>query len=113
MSSTSSQSSRFTLELELVTLLPHPGFLSYLSSSKLLNDPAFVNYLSYLQYWMKEPYIRYLTHPGPTVKVLQLLQNEEFRRDLIRPEVLGKWAEGLMEGAAGAGKSLEGASRAS
>lgn len=92
---------RFEQELELVTLLPHPGFLSYLSSSKILNEPTFIAYLDYLQYWSQEPYIRYLSHPGPTLKVLQLLQHQEFRRGLMRPEVLANWASALMEAAGG------------
>ena len=51
----------------------------------------FSSYLSYLYtYWRKPEYARFLTHPGATLRNLQLLQQEQFRRDIIRPDVIEK-----------------------
>ncbi|KAI1449002.1 SOH1-domain-containing protein [Annulohypoxylon stygium] len=79
--------SRFEIELEFVQALANPSYLNHLASQKLLNDPAFVAYLSYLRYWSRPPYIKYLNYPGPTLKHLELLQQERFRQDIISPEL--------------------------
>ncbi len=51
----------------------------------------FASYLSYLySYWRKPEYARFLTHPGATLRNLELLQQEQFRRDIIRPDVIEK-----------------------
>lgn len=84
--------SRFEIELEFVQSLANPHYLNHLASQKLLSDPAFVAYLDYLQYWTKPPYIKYLTYPGPTLKHLQLLQQERFRQDIISPELVAALA---------------------
>ncbi|KAF2963408.1 hypothetical protein GQX73_g10163 [Xylaria multiplex] len=78
---------RFEIELEFVQSLANPFYLNHLASQKLLNDPAFVAYLAYLQYWSRPPYIKYLNYPGPTLKHLELLQEERFRQDIISPEL--------------------------
>ncbi|RYP48155.1 hypothetical protein DL769_011238 [Monosporascus sp. CRB-8-3] len=80
--------SRFELELEFVQALANPYYLNHLASQKLLNEPAFVAYLDYLQYWKRPPYLKYLTYPGPTLKHLELLQQEKFRQDIISPELV-------------------------
>jgi mediator of RNA polymerase II transcription subunit 31 len=59
-----------------------------LASRKLLKNPAFVAYLDYLQYWSRPPYLKYLTYPGPTLKNLELLQQERFRQDIISPDLV-------------------------
>jgi mediator of RNA polymerase II transcription subunit 31 len=59
----------------------------------LLAHPPFIAYLSYLQYWASPPYTKFLNYPGPTLKHLQLLQNERFREDVLRPEVVGRLME--------------------
>ena len=89
---------RFELELEFVSLLGSPPYLSYLATSKLLQDPAFVAYLEYLLYWTKPPYVQYLSYPGPTLKALELLQQEEFRKNILRPEVVSQLAEAFLSG---------------
>lgn len=120
---------RFTLELEFVLSLANPHYLSHLAVNypKLLgtstadntndeNDAdgtaspdaqAFAAYLAYLySYWKTPEYAQFLTHPGATLRALRLLQEEAFRRDIIRPQVI----EGLLgmgvEGAP-AGQELE------
>ena len=47
--------------------------------------------------------MQYLAYPGPTLKALEMLQKEEFRRDVLRPEVVAAWGEGLLRGAGGGG----------
>ena len=118
---------RFTLELEFVSSLANPYYLSHLAvtypnllgiSRSLSNDgdtatanttagtdndssdapadpdaQAFAAYLAYLYaYWKTPEYAQFLTHPGPTLRALRLLQEESFRRDIIRPQVI----EGLV-----------------
>ena len=68
--------------------LANPQYLNHLASRKLLKTLAFVAYLDYLQYWSRPPYLRYLTYPGPTLKNLQLLQQEKFRQDIISPDLV-------------------------
>ncbi|KAK0749259.1 SOH1-domain-containing protein [Schizothecium vesticola] len=79
---------RFELELEFVQSLANPQYLNHLASRKLLTNPSFVAYLDYLQYWSRPPYLKYLTYPGPTLKSLQLLQEERFRQDIISPDLV-------------------------
>ncbi|KAK1829502.1 mediator of RNA polymerase II transcription subunit 31 [Podospora conica] len=79
---------RFELELEFVQSLANPQYLNHLASRKLLTNPSFVAYLDYLQYWSRPPYLKYLTYPGPTLKNLQLLQEERFRQDIISPDLV-------------------------
>ncbi|KAI1392332.1 SOH1-domain-containing protein [Hypoxylon trugodes] len=80
--------SRFEIELEFVQSLANPFYLNHLASQKLLNEPAFIAYLSYLRYWTRPPYIKYLNYPGPTLKHLELLQEERFRQEIISPELV-------------------------
>ncbi|KAL1857988.1 Mediator of RNA polymerase II transcription subunit 31 [Paecilomyces lecythidis] len=120
---------RFTLELEFVLSLANPHYLSHLAVNypKLLgtstadntndeNDAdgtaspdaqAFAAYLAYLySYWKTPEYAQFLTHPGATLRALRLLQEEAFRRDIIRPQVI----EGLLgmgEEGAPSGQELE------
>ncbi|KAM7205283.1 mediator of RNA polymerase II transcription subunit-like protein [Rhypophila sp. PSN 637] len=84
---------RFEIELEFVQSLANPQYLNHLASRKYLSEPAFVNYLAYLQYWTRPPYLKYLTYPGPTLKHLELLQQERFRQDIINPELVNRLVE--------------------
>lgn len=117
---------RFTLELEFVSSLANPYYLSHLAVNypHLLGisttgdegrgdddhdaDPsspdaqAFANYLAYLySYWKTPEYSQFLPHPGPTLRALRLLQEPSFRRDIIRPQVIEALA-GTGMGAMGA-----------
>ena len=80
---------RFELELEFVAMLSSPLYLNHLASLKLLQTPDFVAYLKYLQYWTRPEYIKYLSYPGPTIRALELLQEERFRTEILSPEVVG------------------------
>jgi mediator of RNA polymerase II transcription subunit 31 len=79
---------------QFVQSLANPFYLNHLASQKLLSNPAFIAYLSYLRYWTRAPYLKYLTYPGPTIKNLELLQQERFRKDIISPELVGRMVEG-------------------
>lgn len=110
---------RFTLELEFVLSLANPYYLSHLATSfpnllgtSTIDDNsddhtsaeaattvsskdalAFQAYLAYLySYWKTPEYAQFLTHPGATLRALRLLQEDTFRRDIIRPQVI----EGLL-----------------
>lgn len=87
---------RFEIELEFVQSLANPHYLNHLAAQKLLQQPAFVEYLKYLQYWGWPPYLKYLAYPGPTLRNLELLQQEAFRKSVISPEfVAAMVAEGM------------------
>ncbi|KAL4783202.1 SOH1-domain-containing protein [Aspergillus varians] len=120
---------RFTLELEFVSSLANPYYLSHLAvnypnllgisksgSDNDVNDDnadpdaeAFAAYLAYLySYWKTPEYSQFLTHPGATLRALRLLQEDTFRRDIIRPQVIeglaGADFNGEQSGAAESGK---------
>jgi hypothetical protein len=101
-------SPRFTIELEFVLCLSNPQYLQYLAGTypQLLNLPRnaaanedsdaakFRRYLAYLyNYWRTPEYSKYLTHPGAVLRNLELLQNERFRKDIIRPDVISRLFE--------------------
>jgi mediator of RNA polymerase II transcription subunit 31 len=106
-------SPRFTLELEFVLSLSNPYYLQHLatvyphlftssSSSTTTETDAskFAAYLSYLYaYWRTPEYAKFLTHPGATLNMLKLLQEERFRAEVGRPDVVaallgGGWRGG-------------------
>ena len=107
-------SPRFILELEFVLSLSNPYYLSHLAVTypHLLNPPTtddspssdsdasrFASYLAYLYtYWRTPAYSKYLTHPGAVLRSLELLQQERFRRDIIRPDVIARLLEGQRTG---------------
>ncbi|PSN67897.1 SOH1-domain-containing protein [Corynespora cassiicola Philippines] len=80
--------SRFELELEFVQCLANPAYLNYLATQKLFDKPDFVAYLGYLQYFHQPKYAKYLHHPGPTLRTLELLQHERFRQEIIGPNLM-------------------------
>ena len=104
----STVSPRFTLELEFVLSLSNPHYLQHLAlvyphtfippaaDTASDSDAAkFTAYLKYLYtYWSTPEYAKFLTHPGAVLNTLKLLQQEQFRRDVIRPDVV----EALLRG---------------
>ena len=78
--------------------LSNPHHLNHLASQKLLQDPTFIAYLDYLRYFTRPEYAKYLTYPGPTLKALDLLQQEAFREAVWRLDVVGGMVEGGMRG---------------
>ncbi|MCJ1328955.1 hypothetical protein MMC10_005632 [Thelotrema lepadinum] len=91
---------RFELELEFVQMLANPSYLAYLASAKYLQREEFINYLAYLQYWTQPPYVQWLKFPMATLKNLELLQQEDFRRDIIKPDIMYRLREELLESCA-------------
>ncbi|KAH9859667.1 suppressor of hpr1 [Plenodomus lingam] len=77
--------SRFELELEFVQCLANPVYLNYLAQQKTLDKPEFVAYLGYLQYFKEPRYAKFLHHPGPTLRALELLQQPRFRKEILSP----------------------------
>ncbi|KAJ4361792.1 hypothetical protein N0V83_010733 [Neocucurbitaria cava] len=81
---------RFELELEFVQCLANPVYLNYLAQQKTLDKPEFVAYLSYLQYFKQPKYAKFLHHPGPTLRALELLQQERFRQEILAPGLVDR-----------------------
>ncbi|KAH7382220.1 mediator of RNA polymerase II transcription subunit 31 [Pyrenochaeta sp. MPI-SDFR-AT-0127] len=81
---------RFELELEFVQCLANPVYLNYLAQQKTLDKPDFVAYLSYLQYFKEPKYAKFLHHPGPTLRALELLQQERFRQEILAPGLVDR-----------------------
>ncbi|KAF2875476.1 mediator complex, subunit Med31 [Massariosphaeria phaeospora] len=79
---------RFELELEFVQCLANPQYLNWLAVKKMFDKPDFVAYLGYLQYFKQPKYAKYLHHPGPTLRALELLQQDRFRKDILGPNVM-------------------------
>jgi mediator of RNA polymerase II transcription subunit 31 len=87
-----------------VQSLASPLYLNHLAALKYFENPAFVAYLKYLQYWSLPPYTKYLLYPGPTLKNLELLQQEKFRADVLSPETVGRlFEEGVKKAMEGPG----------
>jgi mediator of RNA polymerase II transcription subunit 31 len=76
-----------------VQCLANPLYLQHLASQKLFDDPAFIAYLDYLRYFQRPEYITFLSYPGPTLKALELVQNEQFRKDILSPEIVARMIE--------------------
>lgn len=51
----------------------------------------------------RDPYIHaFFSYPGPTIRALELLQQERFRKDILIPETVARMAEeGLQASADG------------
>ncbi|KAH8597922.1 mediator complex, subunit Med31 [Bisporella sp. PMI_857] len=82
--------------LQFVQSLASPFYINYLASEKYFDKPAFIAYLNYLLYFTKPPYLKFLTYPGPTLRNLELLQNERFRTEILDPAVAMRfWLEGM------------------
>ncbi|KAL5116447.1 Mediator of RNA polymerase II transcription subunit 31 [Pleosporales sp. CAS-2024a] len=81
---------RFELELEFVQCLANPVYLNYLATQKYYDKAEFVAYLEYLQYFAEPRYLKFLHHPGPTLRALELLQHARFRHDLLTPALTNK-----------------------
>jgi mediator of RNA polymerase II transcription subunit 31 len=69
--------------IQFVQSLSSPFYINHLAVHKYFEQPGFVEYLRYLQYWAHPPYLKYLQYPGPTLKHLELLQQEKFRTEIL------------------------------
>lgn len=110
--------------LQFVQCLSNPYYLQYLAAEKYLDNEEFIAYLEYLQYFQEPKYLKYLQYvnwrgpryscllntndcsryPGPTLRALELLQEERFRKEIIIPAVVEAMVNSGIEAAAnGAG----------
>jgi mediator of RNA polymerase II transcription subunit 31 len=106
---------RFSIELQFVQVLANPRFLHCTSDSprararvladargqpvggpllvedlaqeKFFENKAFVAYLGYLRYWKRPEYVKYVTYPH-CLFMLDMLQNEHFRRAMLQPNLV-------------------------
>lgn len=78
---------RWEIELEFVQSLSNIPYLQYLAQNNYLSDPNFINYLKYLTYWQKPEYAKFLVYPN-CLHILEMLQNESFRLNIVNPEFL-------------------------
>ncbi|XP_059251478.1 mediator of RNA polymerase II transcription subunit 31-like [Mustela nigripes] len=76
---------RFQLELEFVQCLANPNYLNFLAQRGYFKDKAFVNYLKYLLYWKEPEYAKYLKY-SQCLHMLELLQYEHFRKELVNAQ---------------------------
>lgn len=79
--------------------LANPLYLNHLAAQKYLENPDFIAYLHYLRYFARPEYSNYLNYPGPTLKSLELLGQERFRKDILRPEAVINMVQGTMRAA--------------
>lgn len=75
---------RFEVELEFVQCLSNPHYLNFLAQRGYFDDQSFVNYLKYLLYWKEPDYAKFLKYPQ-CLMFLELLQYEQFRKELVYP----------------------------
>ena len=73
-----------------VQWLANPVYVNFLAAQKLFDKPEFVAYLGYLQYFSDARYAKFLSHPGPTLRALELLQQERFRHEILAPGLMSK-----------------------
>lgn len=78
---------RWEVELEFIQSLANIQYLSHLAQNNYLQDPKFLRYLEYLSYWREPQYARHLVYPN-CLHILKLLQNEEFRRNIVSPDFM-------------------------
>ncbi|KAK4988423.1 Mediator of RNA polymerase II transcription subunit 31 [Elasticomyces elasticus] len=79
---------------QFVQSLSNPLYLHHLAVEKYLDKAEFVAYLAYLQYFRQPRY------PGPTLRALDLLQQDRFRKAILMPETLQRMInEGFRAGA--------------
>ncbi|USP78536.1 uncharacterized protein yc1106_05810 [Curvularia clavata] len=91
--------SRFELELEC---LANPVYLNFLAQQKTLDRPDFVAYLAYLHRSTRTTITTtnhtthqlthhcHCSHPGPTLRALELLQQERFRHNILAPGLVDR-----------------------
>ncbi|MEQ2260704.1 Mediator of RNA polymerase II transcription subunit 31 [Xenotaenia resolanae] len=76
---------RFQSELEFVQCLANPNYLNFLAQRGYLRDRPFINYLKYLLYWKEPEYAKFLKYPH-CLHMLELLQYEHFRKELVNAQ---------------------------
>ena len=78
---------RFQIELEFVQCLANPNYLNFLAQRGYFKEKCFVNYLKYLHgYWTQPSYVKFLKYPL-CLHFLELLQHEDFRKEIVNSQV--------------------------
>lgn len=88
--------SRWEIELEFVQSLANTQYLTYLAQSGYFKDESFLNYLNYLNYWKKPDFAKFLVYPD-CLHILTLLQNENFRNEILNPNFTNLLYNDMME----------------
>eukprot|EP00835_Amoeboradix_gromovi_P001617 NODE_77_length_23338_cov_0.319463.p13 type:complete len:118 gc:universal NODE_77_length_23338_cov_0.319463:19422-19069(-) len=83
------QEDRFSAELEFLSCLANPRYLTFLSQADYLSNPKFIKYLEYLGYFEKEPYRKYVQYPH-ALYFRRALLSEEFR-DIMNSDFLNNY----------------------
>lgn len=87
---------RWEIELEFVQSLANTQYLTYLAQSGYFKDESFLNYLNYLNYWKKPDFAKFLVYPD-CLHILTLLQNENFRNEILNPNFTNLLYNDMME----------------
>ncbi|KAF0022874.1 hypothetical protein F2P81_024855 [Scophthalmus maximus] len=72
-------------ELEFIQCLANPNYLNFLAQRGFLRERPFINYLKYLLYWKEPEYAKFLKYPH-CLHMLELLQYEHFRKELVNAQ---------------------------
>ncbi|MES1914434.1 MAG: hypothetical protein MHM6MM_006509 [Cercozoa sp. M6MM] len=76
------QNSRFSMELEFMSLLANPRYLHHLAVSGTLDDERFLRFLRYLEYWRRPEYACFVRHAHAFHFLTLLLESRAFRLQL-------------------------------
>ncbi|UZJ52284.1 hypothetical protein CBS101457_001604 [Exobasidium rhododendri] len=92
---------RFTIELEFLSSLSSPPYLTYLHSLGSFQSPSFLRYLAYLhQTWSQPQYLKYVRYPNAILLCKALVDSPEFRNMIARDgwegemskQIIRQWA---------------------
>ncbi|KAF3359593.1 hypothetical protein VdG1_02148 [Verticillium dahliae VDG1] len=62
------------------------------------NEPVYGGFTRF-EIELEPPYLKYLMYPGPTLKHLELLQQPQFRQDIISPDLVQRLVDDGMRAA--------------
>jgi mediator of RNA polymerase II transcription subunit 31 len=94
---------RFRSELEFLSCLSSPAYLTYLHSLGHFQSPSFLRYLAYLhQTWSQPKYVKYLRYPNAIVFCKALVDSREFRHLVGRDGWEGEMSKQIVKQWAGA-----------
>lgn len=92
---------KFTVELELLSSLASPAYLTNIYTQGLLNDAAFIRYLAHLiKTWSAPQYVRFIRFPMALTFGRALCQSSAFRQIVgtdgwehqVTHEMIAAWA---------------------
>lgn len=93
---------RFTIELEFLSSLSSPPYLTYLHSLGHFQSPSFIRYLAYLhQTWSQPKYVKYLRYPNAILLCKALVDSPGFRDTIGRDGWEGEMSKQIIKQWAG------------